>query len=175
MLDIENGLQQEALGIVGVNLVYGACFLNEPARKSSWSRCSTDSPPIASKSTSSSSPAPSSTHIDNRVMSLRLVQLGLTGAAMFAADGEVLQPAEVLYKKPVLIERGRFRPVTHVNLDLARSALRAFEAEWPDDVDAWGDGLHHGDHHEQPDERAAKWISATSSGAQKCSPPPGTR
>ena len=52
------------------------------------------------------------------------MQLGLTGAAMFAADGEVLQPAEVLYKKPVLIERGRFRPVTHVNLDLARSRSR---------------------------------------------------
>ena len=55
---------------------------------------------------------------------------GLTAAAaMFSAAGKVLQPSEVLYKKPVLIERGRFRPVTHVNLDLAASALRAFEAE----------------------------------------------
>ena len=49
-------------------------------------------------------------HVDNRVMSLKLVQLGLTGAAMFGADGEVLQPSEVLYKKPVLVERGSFRP-----------------------------------------------------------------
>ncbi len=70
--------------------------------------------------------------VDNRVMSLRLVQLGLTGAAMFSADGKVLQPSEVLHKKPVLVERGRFRPVTYVNLDLARSALRAFEAEGSD-------------------------------------------
>jgi len=44
----------------------------------------------------------------------------------------VLQPSEVLYKKPVLIERGRFRPVTYVNLDLAQAALRAFESEGPD-------------------------------------------
>ena len=66
-------------------------------------------------------------------MSLRLVQLGLTGAAMFSAEGKVLQPSEVLYKKPVLIERGRFRPVTYVNLDLAAAALERFEAE-SDDV-----------------------------------------
>jgi hypothetical protein len=133
MLDVENGLQQEALGIVGVNLVYGACFLNDQPEKlveSLLDGLTTDRIEIDLIEFS----GPELDQIDNRVMSLRLVQLGLTGAAMFAADGEVLQPAEVLYKKPVLIERGRFRPVTHVNLDLARSALRAFEAEWPDDV-----------------------------------------
>jgi hypothetical protein len=133
MLDVENGLQQEALGIVGVNLVYGACFLNDQPEKlveSLLDGLTTDRIEIDLIEFS----GPELDHIDNRVMSLRLVQLGLTGAAMFSADGEVLQPAEVLYKKPVLIERGRFRPVTHVNLDLAASALRAFEAEWPDDV-----------------------------------------
>ena len=133
MLDLENGLQQEALGIAGVNLVYGACFLSaEPERlvESLLDGLTTDRIEIDLIEFS----GPELDHIDNRVMSLRLVQLGLTGAAMFSADGEVLQPAEVLYKKPVLIERGRFRPVTHVNLDLARAALHAFEAEWPDDV-----------------------------------------
>jgi hypothetical protein len=133
MLDIENGLQQEALGIVGVNLVYGACFLAaEPEKllESLLDGLTTDRIEIDLIEFT----GPDFAHIDNRVMSLRLVQLGLTGAAMFSADGEVLQPAEVLYKKPVLVERGRFRPVTHVNLDLARSALRAFEAEWPQDV-----------------------------------------
>ena len=134
MLDIENGLQQEALGIVGVNLVYGACFLGtEPERlvESLLDGLTTDRIEIDLIEFS----GPELDHIDNRVMSLRLVQLGLTGAAMFSADGEVLQPAEVLYKKPVLIERGRFRPVTHVNLDIARSALQAFEAAWPKDVE----------------------------------------
>jgi len=133
MLDVENGLQQEALGIVGVNLVYGACFLSDQPEKlveSLLDGLTTDRIEIDLIEFS----GPELDDIDNRVMSLRLVQLGLTGAAMFAANGEVLQPAEVLYKKPVLIERGRFRPVTHVNLDLARSALRAFEAEWPNDV-----------------------------------------
>ena len=68
-------------------------------------------------------------HVDNRVMSLRLVQLGLSNAAMFSATGEVLQPSEVLYKKPILVERGSFRPVTHVNVDMLRSAHEKYSRE----------------------------------------------
>jgi hypothetical protein len=131
MLDIENAAQQEALGIVGVNLVYGACFLHrEPERllESLLDGLTTKRVEIDLIDFSGSE----FTRVDNRVMSLRLVQLGLTGAAMFSAAGYVLQPSEVLYKKPVLVERGRFRPVTYVNLDLAASALRAFEAEGAD-------------------------------------------
>jgi hypothetical protein len=128
MLDVDNAAQQEALGIVGVNLIYGACFLyDQPERLVeslldglSTQRIEIDLIDFAGDEFR---------HVDNRVMSLRLVQLGLTGAAMFSAAGQVLQPSEVLYKKPVLVERGRFRPVTHVNLDLAATALRAFEAE----------------------------------------------
>lgn len=133
MLDLENALQQEALGIVGVNLVYGACFLHEQPEgllRSLLDGLSTERIEIDLIEFSGHG----FSHLDNRVMSLRLVQLGLTGAAMFSADGKVLQPSEVLYKKPVLIERGRFRPVTYVNLDLAASALKAFEAE-SDDVE----------------------------------------
>jgi hypothetical protein len=132
MLDVENALQQEALGIVGVNLIYGACFLHqqpESLLRSLLDGLSTDRIEIDLIEFSGHA----FSHLDNRVMSLRLVQLGLTGAAMFSADGKVLQPSEVLYKKPVLIERGRFRPVTYVNLDLAASALKTFESE-SDDV-----------------------------------------
>jgi hypothetical protein len=131
MLDLENSAQQEALGIVGVNLVYGACFLHaEPERLVeslldglSTSRIEIDLVDFSGEDFK---------RVDNRVMSLKLVQLGLTGAAMFDASGRVLQPSEVLYKKPVLVERGRFRPVTYVNLDLAAAALKAFEAEGDD-------------------------------------------
>ena len=59
-------------------------------------------------------------------MSLKLVELGLSPAAMFDAQGEVLQPSEVLHRKPVLIQRGAFRPVTKVNIDMLRCARRAF-------------------------------------------------
>ena len=54
---------------------------------------------------------PAFTHIDNRLMSLVLVENGLANAAMFTADGEVVQAAEMLYKKAILVERGSFRPV----------------------------------------------------------------
>jgi len=131
MLDVENAAQQEALGIVGVNLVYGACFLHgEPERlvESLLDGLSTNRIEIDLIDFSGED----FRRVDNRVMSLRLVQLGLTGAAMFSASGKVLQPSEVLYKRPVLVERGRFRPVTYVNLDLAAAALKAFEAEGGD-------------------------------------------
>ena len=131
MLDLENRAQQEALGIVGVNLIYGACFLHDqPERllESLLDGLSTNRIEIDLIDFSGDE----FRHVDKRVMSLRLVQLGLTGAAMFSATGQVLQPSEVLYKKPVLVERGRFRPVTYVNLDLAAAALRAFEAESSD-------------------------------------------
>lgn len=48
---------------------------------------------------------------------------------MFAADGSVLQPSEALRKRPVLVERGSFRPVTHVNLDMLSSALEQFSEQ----------------------------------------------
>jgi hypothetical protein len=67
--------------------------------------------------------------IDNRLMSLELVRHGLTHAAMFAADGSVIQPSDALYKKCVLIERGSFRPATRVTVDMLRCALAQFIQE----------------------------------------------
>ncbi len=133
MLDTENGLQQEALGIIGVNLIYGAFFLNhEPDQliESLLDNLSTRRIEIDMIEFSGIA----FRHVDNRVMSLRLVQLGLSKAAMFSAKGEVLQPSEVLYKKPILVERGSFRPLTHVNVDMLRSAQEKFQLE--DGVDA---------------------------------------
>ena len=112
MLDIENALQQEALGIVGVNLRLRRVLPAPRARAAARVAARRPHARSASRSTSIEFSGIEFRHVDNRVMSLRLVQLGLTGAAMFSADGKVLQPSEVLYKKPVLVERGSFRPVT---------------------------------------------------------------
>lgn len=128
MLDTENALQQEALGIVGVNLLYGAFFLNhEPDQLVESLLDALTTRRIEIDMIEFSGIA--FRHVDNRVMSLRLVQLGLSNAAMFSAKGEVLQPSEVLYKKPILVERGSFRPVTHVNVDMLRSAQERFSRE----------------------------------------------
>jgi hypothetical protein len=128
MLDHENSLQQEALGIVGVNLLYAACFLHHKPDKvveSLLDNLTTDRIEIDMIEFSGIE----FRHVDNRVMSLRLVQLGLSGAAMFGPSGEVLQAAEVLRKHPVLVERGSFRPVTRVNIDMLHSAHHRFATE----------------------------------------------
>jgi hypothetical protein len=128
MLDRENSLQQEALGIVGVNLLYAAFFLHhkpELTLESLLDNLTTDRIEIDMIEFSGIE----FRHVDNRVMSLKLVQLGLTGAAMFGPSGEVLQPSEVLRKRPILVERGSFRPVTKVNIDMINCARRHFAAE----------------------------------------------
>lgn len=128
MLDNENALQQEALGIIGVNLIYGAFHLSHSPDllvKSLLDNLTTDRIEVDMVDLHGDA----FIHVDNRVISLRLVQLGLSDAAMFSADGKVLQPSEHLRKKNVLVERGRFRPVTHVNIDMLNAARKQFEAE----------------------------------------------
>src|SRR5207249_4595180 len=66
---------------------------------------------------------------DNRIMALKLVQIGLSGAAMFGPNREVLQPSDMLHNKAVLVERGSFRPVTYVNLDMLECALAKFKED----------------------------------------------
>jgi hypothetical protein len=128
MLDHENGLQQEALGIAGVNLLYAAFFLHykpELMLESLLDNLTTERIEIDMIEFSGIE----FRAVDNRVMSLKLVQVGLSGAAMFGPTGEVLQPSEVLRKRPVLVERGSFRPVTKVNIDMINSARERFAAE----------------------------------------------
>lgn len=125
MLDTEAALQQEALGVVGVNLLYGAFFLHhEPEKlveslldKLTTGRIEIDVIEFRGIEFRA---------VDNRLISLKLVQLGLSGAAMFDPSGQVLQPSEVLYKKAVLVERGSFRPPTNVNVDMLQCALEKF-------------------------------------------------
>jgi hypothetical protein len=69
-------------------------------------------------------------------MSLQLVEQGLTEAVMFTTDGEVVQASEVLYKKPVLVERGTFRPVNNLHVDLLECSRRQFMADSPDNANA---------------------------------------
>jgi hypothetical protein len=128
MLDTEAGLQQEALGVVGVNLLHAAFFQHhEPELivESLLDRLTTgriEIDMIELKGIEFRS-------VDNRLMALKLVQVGLSGAAMFGPNREVLQPSEVLRKKAILVERGSFRPPTVVNIDMLESALAKFESD----------------------------------------------
>lgn len=128
MWDKEAVLQQEALGIAGTNLMYAAFYYrDDPARliESLVDNLGTQRVEVDMLKFS----GPAFSHIDNRLMALYLVQYGLTNAVMFGPQGDVLQPSEVLYKKAVLVERGSFRPVTHVNVDMLNCATAQFVQE----------------------------------------------
>jgi hypothetical protein len=117
--------EQEALGILGVNLIHGAYFArNDPPSLIAGLLDDLSARRIEVDLIRFSGPAFAG--IDNRLMSLQLVELGLTDAVMFTAAGEVVQPSEVLYRKPVLVERGRFRPLTHLTLDILERAYEQF-------------------------------------------------
>lgn len=136
MLDKETLSQQEALGILGVNLVYAALFQKADATPASLMRSFLDDLSAARIEVDMVAfSGPQFDGTDHRLMALELVQLGLSDAAMFSAQGEVLQPSEALYKKSILVERGSFRPVTHVNLDMLACAREQFTQQLGGDGD----------------------------------------
>jgi hypothetical protein len=128
MLDTENVREQEALGIIGTNLIYGAFYYHKTPEtligslmdELTRARVEVDMIHFS---------GPAFEKADNRLMSLQLVQQGLSDAVIFTASGEMVQPADVLYKKPVLVERGSFRPVTNTTLDMLERAQEQFMEE----------------------------------------------
>src|SRR5205085_5911195 len=124
MLDEANVEQQEALGVIGVNLLHGAFYEAQPERVISSLQQNLAPGRIQVDLIKFSGPA--FANIDNRLMSLQLVSQGLTDAVMFTADGEMVQPSEILHKKAILIERGSFRPVTYATNDMLDGARRQF-------------------------------------------------
>jgi hypothetical protein len=128
MWDKEAIMQQQALGIVGVNFIYGALYYRNDLGKLIESlRDNLGMDRIEIDMLRFSGPA--FENVDNRLMSLFLVKFGLTNAVMFGQKGEVLQPSEVLHKKAILVERGSFRPVTLVNVDMLNCATAMFVQE----------------------------------------------
>src|SRR5437899_510854 len=127
MLDEANVEQQEALGVIGVNLLYGAFYHQQPEKLISSLQENLAPGRIEVDMIKFSGPA--FQRVDNRLMSLQLVSQGLTNAVMFRADGETVQPAEVFFKKAILVERGSFRPVTYATNDMLDGARRVFLAQ----------------------------------------------
>ena len=128
MLDTENLFQQEALGITGVNLIYGAAFNHQDPRRLIGSLLD-DLKPGRIEVDMIRFSGPAFPDVDNRIMSLELVVQKLTRATLFRPDGEVVQASDAFYKRPILVERGSFRPVTHVTNDMLDGAKRLFERE----------------------------------------------
>jgi len=125
LVDASADREQDALGVLGVNLIHGAFFHHEKPLDliaTLMDELSRDRVEIDMIKFS----GPAFRSVDNRLMSLELVKQGYTDAAMFTAEGEVVQPSEVLHKKPILVERGYFRPITNLTLDILERARDAF-------------------------------------------------
>jgi hypothetical protein len=125
MHDISNKAQQEALGILGVNLIFGAFYRSKDQEEfvdSLVSRLPRERIEIDMLRFS----GPDFEEIDNRMIALSLVRKGITDATMFDLAKNVLQPATALYKKNILLMRGRFRPVTHVHVDMIENGKVCF-------------------------------------------------
>ena len=121
----EARLQQEVLGLIGVNLVYGAFYkYQEPKKLLRYLYDNIDEDAIEIDTINFKGPLFEG--VDNRLMSLQLVRYGMTDAVMFNPEGNNILPARELYKKNILTLRGSFRPVTRVNIDMFEKALDAF-------------------------------------------------
>ncbi|MFC4700376.1 TonB-dependent receptor [Glaciecola siphonariae] len=120
--------QQQALGILGVNLIYAAYYYFENPKMIIDSL--TDSiKPGRIEIDSIEFIGPYFEDIDNRAINLQLIRSWKTRAIMFKPDGSISVPAEMLYKKNVLTIRGSFRPVTNLNVDMIEQGKKAFFAQ----------------------------------------------
>lgn len=122
-------LQQETLGSLGVNLIYGAFNYSDNPRKllgSLYDHISSDNVEIDMIDFS----GPAFAYVDNRLMSLQLVKNGMTDAVIFNSQGNNMLPADTLYKRDIFAVRGSFRPVTLVNVDMFEKGLEMFMNQW---------------------------------------------
>ena len=124
----EARFQQESLGIMGANLIYGAFYKHsEPKKLLKYLYDHIDKDAIEIDTINFS--GPNFEGVDNRLMSLQLVKKGMTEAVMFNPSGNNILPARELYKKNILALRGSFRPVTKVNIDMFEKSLEVFLKE----------------------------------------------
>ena len=128
MHDMDNLMQQQAVGNVGVNLIYGCFFYYENPEillLSLMDDLSRDRIQIDMIHFS----GPAFDSVDSRLMSLHLVKHGFSDIALFGPDGKNLQPTDTLYKKNILMLRGRFRPIINVHMDMLDNGVKQYLRE----------------------------------------------
>jgi hypothetical protein len=125
LCDQESVLQQEALGMLGVNLIYGACYLHQnPETLLAELGDHLTRGRVELNLLDLSGPAFKG--VDVRRLNLYLIERELSHAILFQDRGQPAEPSSVLYKKPIIAIRGRFRPVLRVHLDMLTAAKKHF-------------------------------------------------
>ncbi len=119
---------QESLGLLGLNLIHAALNHHDDPGLILEAMMDGLYPELVEIDMIDFS-GPAFSMVDNRLMALYLVQRGMTSAALFTPDGRLVHPADALYKKAVMIERSRFRPPTHLTMNMLECAHQRFLAE----------------------------------------------
>lgn len=128
MKEEESYLQQETIGTMGVNLIYGAFHIRNNAEEllrslyDNIAKYKIEIDMIHFE-------GPGFKNVDNRLMSLQLIKNGMTDAVIFGPEGKNILPAALLYKKNILALRGSFRPATKVNIDMIKKGYGYFVDE----------------------------------------------
>lgn len=125
MLDNDGSGQQEALGILGVNLIHAAYNHFTQPKKIIESLAHELEPGRIEIDTINFS-GPYFEETENRLMNLHLIHNNLTHAIIFNPDGEIQVPGELLYKKNILVIRGAFAPLTKIHLDMTKCGQQHF-------------------------------------------------
>lgn len=128
LLDQNNPDQMEALGKIGVNLIYAAFKYRDDLKLFAESLVDDISPNRVEVDLLRFEEEPFR-FIDNRLCALQLVESNLTEASLFNPSGEVVQPLDILYKRPILLLRGSFNPVLKLHLDMLEQSKRVFFKE----------------------------------------------
>ena len=126
--DPDISLQQENIGIMGVNLIH-ACFFHHKDPQEIMTALYDNVSRHVVEIDMIQMNGPDFSQVDNRLLSLQMVKRGYTDAVIFGPDGQNLQASEVLYKKNILAIRGSFRPVTKVNIDMIMNGYNMFIKE----------------------------------------------
>src|SRR5690606_8786243 len=126
--DPDINLQQESIGVLGVNLIH-ACFFHYDDPDTLMTNLYDNVSRHVVEIDMIQMNGPEFSQVDNRLLSLQLVRRGYTDAVIFGPDGQNLQASEVLYKKNILAIRGSFRPVTKVNIDMIMNGYNMFIKE----------------------------------------------
>lgn len=128
MLENDSLQQQHTLGILGTNLIY-ACF-NHYEYPNTFLKSLFDSLDKSQlEITMIRMCGPDLDYVDNRLLGVQLVKNGMARAILFDSNGQLQQPADLLYKKNLMLFRGRFRPITYVGIDIIKTSYAIFKKD----------------------------------------------
>ncbi|MCF8378143.1 MAG: hypothetical protein K9H49_01120 [Bacteroidales bacterium] len=128
LLETDTLLQQRTLGTLGINLIFACYYFNQFPNtflQSLMDNLSSDRLEI----TLIRMGGQELDYVDNRLLAVQLVKNDMAKAIIFDRNGNIQEPADMLYKKNVLAFRGSFRPITYVGFDMLKTSYSIFKRD----------------------------------------------